>query len=174
MAEHIDVSHEDVPFHGLTGHEQLGIEFAIQESQRLVSVEGITVCRGIPRWKEHMRAACDWHLPVATEDQQRSIVTFVYEQGFDTLVVDDPTKAMLRCGKGLGVRLVSIVTPNPEPDYAERHPEHLQRMLQVENAIRDAVRISASQGYHQFTGRWYATVDGQSLLCFEDPACARY
>jgi len=60
-----------------------------------------------------MRAAWDWHLPVETEEQQRSIVIFAYEQGFDTMVVPDPTEAKFRCGKGLGVRVVAIVTPNP-------------------------------------------------------------
>ena len=117
-----------------------------------------------------MRAAWDWHLPAETEEQQRAVVIFAQELGFDTLVVPAPTDAMVRCGRDLGVRVVAIVTPNPELDYAERHPEHLQRMLPVENAIRDAVRASAPQGYQQLTGRWYATVEEKPLLCFEDPS----
>ena len=115
-----------------------------------------------------MRAAWDWHLPVETEEQQRAVVTFAHKLGFDTLVVPGPTDAMVRCGKDLGVRVVAIVTPYPEPDYAERHPERLQRILPVENAIRDAVRASAAQGYQQLTGRWYATVEEKPLFCFED------
>ena len=117
-----------------------------------------------------MRAAWDWHLPVATEEQQRAVVVFAHEQGFDTLVVPGPTAAMVRCGKDLGVKVVAIVTPYPEADYAERHPEHLQRMLPVENAIRDAVKLSAPKGYQQLAGRWYSTVEERPLLCFENPS----
>ena len=117
-----------------------------------------------------MRAAWDWHLPMATEEQQRAVVVFAHEQGFDTLVVRSPTEAMVRCGKDRGVKVVAIVTPFPEPDYAERHPDHLQRMLPVEDAIRDAVQVSAPKGYQQLAGRWYSTVEERPLLCFENPA----
>ena len=117
-----------------------------------------------------MRSAWDWHLPMATEEQQRAVVVFAHEQGFDTLVVPGPTEAMVRCGKDHGVKVVAIVTPYSEPDYAEQHPEHLQGMLPVEHAIRDAVRVGAPNGYQQLAGRWYSTVEERPLLCFENPS----
>ena len=94
-----------------------------------------------------MRAAWDWHLPTAKEEQRRAIVVFAHEQGFDTLVVPDPTEAMVLSGKDRGVKVAAIVRLYAESDYAEQHPEHLQRMLPVEDAICDAVRVSAPRGY---------------------------
>ena len=117
-----------------------------------------------------MRAAWDWHLPVATEEQQRAVVVFARDLGFDTLVVPGPTEAMVRRGKDLGVKVVAIVTPYPEPGYGEQHPEQLQRLLPVEHAIRGAVAGSAPDGYQQLAGRWYSIVEERPLLCFEDPS----
>ena len=117
-----------------------------------------------------MRAAWDWHLPMATEEQRRAVVVFAHELGFDTLVVPGPTEAMVRCGKELGVKVVAIVTPYPEPAYAEQHPEHLQHMLPVEDIIRDAVQVSAPKAYEQLASQWHSTVEERPLLCFENPA----
>ena len=65
-----------------------------------------------------MRAAWDWHLPVATEEQQRAVVAFAGEPGFDTLIVAGPTEAIARGGKDYEVKRVAIITPYPEPQLA--------------------------------------------------------
>ena len=98
---------------------------------------------------------------------------FAQELGFDTLVVRAPTGAMVRYGNDRGLKVVAIVGPYPEPDYAEQHPEHLQRMLPVENAIRDAVQVSAPERYEQLAGLLHSTLEQRPLLCFEQPSSRR-
>ena len=76
-----------------------------------------------------MKAAWDWHLPMETEEEQQRVVAFAHELGFNALVVKNPTQAMVRYGKELGVKIISVLSPYSTDRFTARHPECLQRML---------------------------------------------
>ena len=115
-----------------------------------------------------MKAAWDWHLPMETEAEQRAVVEFAHELGFDTLIVRDPTEAMARRGEALGIQVVAIVYAHPTEGFAKDHPECLQRMLPVEEEIAAALS-RAPEGYQHLSHRWFQMVQDGDLLCFEHP-----
>ena len=87
-----------------------------------------------------MKAAWDWHLPRETDEQARAVVEFASELGFDTLVVNEPTAGMIASGDELGIRLVSIVTPNVPETMAASRPHVVQRLAPSEEALAGAMR----------------------------------
>ncbi len=115
-----------------------------------------------------MKAAWDWHLPVETETQQQAVVEFAQELGFDTLIIRDPTEAMVRRGEALGVKVVAIVYARPTEGFAREHPACLQRMLPMEEEIAAALK-QAPEGYQYLSHRWFQMVQDGDLLCFEHP-----
>ena len=117
-----------------------------------------------------MKAAWDWHLPVETETQQREIVEFASDLGFDTLIVRDPSEAMARRGAELGVRIVAIVYARPSDAFAVDHPECLQRLLPAEEEIARAGRENTPSDFQLLSHRWFSIVQDGATLCFEHEA----
>ena len=114
-----------------------------------------------------MKAAWDWHLPVETETQQREIVEFACDLGFDTLIVRDPSEVMARRGAELGVRIVAIVYARPSDAFAAAHPECLQRLLPAEEEIARGGRENTPSNFQLLSHRWFSIVQDGATLCFE-------
>ncbi|MDE3000162.1 MAG: hypothetical protein OXU79_13885 [Gemmatimonadota bacterium] len=117
-----------------------------------------------------MKAAWDWHLPVETGPQQREIVEFASDLGFDTLIVRDPTEAMARRGAQLGVRIVAIVYARPSDAFAADHPECLQRLLPAEEEIARGANEGTPANFQLLSHRWFSIVQDGATLCFEHEA----
>ena len=117
-----------------------------------------------------MKAAWDWHLPVETGSQQREIVEFACDLGFDTLIVRDPSEVMARRGAELGVRIVAIVYARPSDAFAGSHPECLQRLLPAEDEIARAGHEGTPANFQLLSHRWFSIVQDGSTLCFEHEA----
>ncbi len=117
-----------------------------------------------------MKAAWDWHLPVETETQQREIVEFASDLGFDTLIVRDPSEVMARRGEALGVRIVAIVYARPSDAFAAAHPECLQRLLPAEDEIVRAGHEGGPANFQLLSHRWFSIVQDGATLCFEHEA----
>lgn len=117
-----------------------------------------------------MKAAWDWHLPVETATQQREIVEFASDLGFDTLIVRDPTEAMARRGEALGIRIVAIVYARPSDAFAADHPECLQRLLPGEDEIVRAGHERTPANFQLLSHRWFSIVQDGATLCFEHEA----
>ena len=90
-----------------------------------------------------MKAAWDWHLPVATREDQEAVVNFAAELGFDTLIAPNPSEEMVDRGRALGLKVISIVYGRPSDTFAEKHPECLQKILSGEERIQKAVAEAA-------------------------------
>ncbi len=114
-----------------------------------------------------MKAAWDWHLPRQTETEQRALVAFSAEMGFDTLIVHDPTPVMMHAAAAAGVKVIGIVTPTVSADFAQQHPDAVQRMLPAENLL--AAPELAEHQYMVNAHRWFPIVQGAETLCFERP-----
>ena len=117
-----------------------------------------------------MKAAWDWHLPVETEAQQREIVEFASDLGFDTLIVRDPSEAMARRGAELDVKIVAIVYARPSDAFARAHPECLQRLLPAEDEIARAGHEGTPANFQLLSHRWFSIVQDGPTLCFEHEA----
>ena len=87
-----------------------------------------------------MKAAWDWHLPRETDEQARELIEFAAELGFDTLVIHDPTSVLMASGEELGLRVVSIVTPNLPDTVASGKPRGVQRLTPGEEALAKTMR----------------------------------
>ncbi|MSS70928.1 MAG: hypothetical protein EXS64_05505 [Candidatus Latescibacteria bacterium] len=117
-----------------------------------------------------MKAAWDWHMPRKTEEDERAVVAFAHACGFDTLILSNPTEGLVKGGRDLGVRVVAVVSPNATGPFSEQHPECLQVVLPVEEAIAAGVSDCAPPGYQQTSYRWFSIVQPNRLLCYEHPA----
>ena len=117
-----------------------------------------------------MKAAWDWHLPRETAAEQEALVAFTRDLGFDTLIIHNPTPAILRAAGEAGIKVIGIVTPNVTDAFAQQHPDALQRMLPAEDAIVAAVAGFAWDQYTVCAHRWYPIVQTGQTLCFESPA----
>ena len=115
-----------------------------------------------------MKAAWDWHLPRETPAEQRELVEFVADCGFDTLIVRDPTESMTDRATDLGLDVVAIVYPYPDETFQERHPDALQRMRPVEHDVTEAL-AAAPAGYQSSSFRWFPIVQGRETVCFDHP-----
>ena len=119
-----------------------------------------------------MRAAWDWSLPRETETQERRLVDFAADCGFDTLIVGGPTPAMVDHGHDRNVRLVDVIHPYPDESLENEHPDCLQAVLDAEDAIADAV-ADAPEDYLRLAHRWYPILQTADPLCYEsEPAMA--
>ncbi|MDA0749016.1 MAG: hypothetical protein O2954_21055 [bacterium] len=116
-----------------------------------------------------MKAAWDWHLPTETEAQQREVVEFAAELGFDTLIIRNVTEPMVRRGKELGVRVVAILYAGPSEALAKEHPECLQQVLPAEEAFVSALS-EAPGNFQHVSHRWFPLVLDGKVLCFEHEA----
>jgi hypothetical protein len=113
-----------------------------------------------------MRAAWDWDLPRETDAEERELVSFAAELGFDTLIVNDPTPAMVERGHERGVRIVAVVSARPDDAFRGAHPDCCQSVRPVEEVVVDAVADAPGE-YQQLAHRWFPLVHGGDFLCFE-------
>lgn len=116
-----------------------------------------------------MKAAWDWHLPRATAAEQRALVAFTYELGFDTLIVHDPTPIMMEQARELGVSVCAIITPNVTEGFARQHSEGCQRLLPAEEAILAATNSLDWEEYTVLAHHWFPVIQPAEIFCFEHP-----
>lgn len=120
-----------------------------------------------------MKAAWDWHLPRETDADERALVDFAADCGFDTLIVDDPTSAMADRGRERGVSIIEIVHARPDAEFRTEHSDCLQTLLPVEDAILNALDEHAPEGYVRMAHRWFPLIHDSEFLCFErEPSMA--
>jgi len=120
-----------------------------------------------------MQAAWDWALPRETPAEQRALVAFAADCGFDTLVVADPTPAMAERGADRGVRIVATVTPDPDKAFREEHPACRQRLHPAEAAANDAL-ADAPADYLRLAGRGYPLFHDREFVCFARSESERF
>lgn len=116
-----------------------------------------------------MRAAWDWHMPRETAGDEQQLVALAHAIGFDTLILHNPTPALMESARGLGMRVCGIVTPNVTQAYARANPDAVQRMLPAEDAIAAAAAGLDWEAYTTHAHRWFYPVQLSHLLCFESP-----
>lgn len=122
-----------------------------------------------------MRAAWDWDLPRETPAQERALVGFAADCGFDTLIVREPTPAMADESEDRGLDLVAVVDARPDEPFREADPEALQRIHPVEEGILEAVEDRAEgDEYWRLAHRQYPHVHGADFLCLEREASLSY
>ena len=61
--------------------------------------------------RDPMIAAWDWHMPRETEADERTLLDFACDTGFDTLILPDPTSQLVAHAHEHGMRVVGIVYP---------------------------------------------------------------
>lgn len=116
-----------------------------------------------------MRAAWDWHMPRESAEDERVLVSYAQETGFDTLILPNPTPVLMEMAHERGMRVCAIITPNVSEEYALSHPNAVQRMLPVEDVIADAVGTLDWEAYTVHAHHWFPLVQISPLLCFESP-----
>lgn len=116
-----------------------------------------------------MKSTWTRDLPRETEADQRALIEFAAECGFDTVITEDVTHAMADRGDEIGVDAVEIVEPYPTEEFQESHPDALQQMRPVEAAMAE-VLADASFSFGRSAFRWYPPVHDRPFLCFEHPA----
>lgn len=112
-----------------------------------------------------MRAAWDRSLPRETESQQRKLVKFAADCGFDALIVPEVTPTMVERGHELGLRLIEIIGPYPD-DSVDDTEEIRQELTDVESKIATAV-ADLPNDYQQSAHLWFPLVLSDNPLCFE-------
>ena len=118
-----------------------------------------------------MKAAWDWHLPVETETQQREIVEFASDLGFDTLIVRDPSEPMARRGAELGVRIVAIVYARPSDAFAADASRNVFSGCCPRRTRSSRAGIEGTPANFQLLShRWFSIVQDGVTLCFEHEA----
>ncbi len=121
-----------------------------------------------------MKAAWDWHLPVETAAQQRTIVEFTHDLGFDTLIVREPSEVMARRGEELGVSVVAVVYAWPSDAFVRAHPECLQRLLPAEEEVARLEGQRAPSNFQRLSHRWFSIVQADALVCFQHEATTAF
>lgn len=116
-----------------------------------------------------MKAAWDWHLPRTTEAEQRALVAFTHELGFDTLIVHDPTPMMMEQARDCGVTVCAIITPTVTDGFSRQHPECCQRLLPAEEAVLAATSSLDWEAYTVLAHHWFPLIQPAPLFCFEHP-----
>lgn len=120
-----------------------------------------------------MKAAWDWGLPRETETDERAIVEFAAELGFDTLVVRDPSPVMAERGRELDVDIVAIVSPGAPEEFTDDHPDCVQSLHPVEAEMAEAL-ADAPSSFQRMAHRWYPLVHTGDWVCFEHEASVRH
>lgn len=115
-----------------------------------------------------MRAAWDKHLPRETEAQQRELVDFAADCGFDTLAVHQVTPTMAERGRERGLRTVEIIGPYPDAEVADTHGIR-QELTDVESAVAAALS-DLPEDYQRSAHLWYPLVLTVNPVCFESEA----
>lgn len=114
-----------------------------------------------------MKAAWDWALPRETPTEERELAEFAADCGFDTLIVRDPTPALVEAGHERDLSVLAIVDGRPDEAFRRSDPDCLQRLLPVEEAMLDALSEYGADAYRQQAHRWYPPIHDREFLCFE-------
>ncbi|MEM7134278.1 MAG: hypothetical protein AAF702_48860 [Chloroflexota bacterium] len=116
-----------------------------------------------------MKAAWDWHLPRTTREEEQQLIAFTCELGFDTLIIHEPTTTLMEFAQAVGLKVIAIITPNATRQFIQQHPEALQQMLPLEEAIKNSLHSIQWEPYTIQAHRWFPIVQMAALLCFEHP-----
>lgn len=117
-----------------------------------------------------MKAAWDWSLPTETDDEQKAVVEFAADLGFDTLVIQKATETLVRRGQELDVRIVQVVGPYATREFAEAHPHALQHIRDYEQQLAKALHGKSWNDVIGKSFRWVPLLQGRQMLCYEHEA----
>ena len=113
-----------------------------------------------------MKAAWDWHIPRENTDDERRLVEFVGDLGFDTLVIGNPTQALARAGRKREVQVVGVLGPRPGPEFTAQHAECLQQVQPYEEDLDQALRPGNRDNPQRQAHRWFPLIQKGDLLCY--------
>lgn len=108
-----------------------------------------------------MKAAWDWELPRETAEEERALVEFAADLGFDTLIVHAPTEAMVERGHELGLAVVAIVKGQPTEELSA---ECTQVLHPVDEGILEACELGDDE-YQLLSHAWFPPVHRGAFLC---------
>lgn len=116
-----------------------------------------------------MRGTWTRLLPRETAEEQREIITYADSCGFDTVIIPNPTRPMIDEGSRRGVDVLAIVGTGANDDIREEHPEAIQQMRPVEQAVKQVLddQDEYQPTYDAF--RWYPPFVPGNRLCYAHP-----
>ncbi|WP_435320901.1 hypothetical protein [Haloarchaeobius sp. TZWSO28] len=110
-----------------------------------------------------MLAAWDRHLPRETPTEQRELVDYAADCGFDTLIVPQVTPTMADHSAERELQILEIIGPYPDEDVAD--PAALrQELTEMESAVAGAV-AKAPDEYQWFAHRWFPFLLPATPMC---------
>jgi hypothetical protein len=105
---------------------------------------------------------------IKTEEARTKAVDFASETGFDTIVTGSADATMLARAHDKGIQIIAVVTPSASRgDFAESHPQCVQKMRNFEHEIRESLAGSDWVHVHGESFHWQAPVLPRSMVCFE-------
>ena len=120
--------------------------------------------------EDSMKAAWDWHFQRQTDAERDVLIEFVAEMGFDTLVLNTPTPYLVESAHGRGIKVVSVISPSPNPRFLSEHPECVQRMRPYEDGIQRALDTTDRESAGRIAHRWFPYLQGGDLFCYAHDA----
>ncbi len=121
-----------------------------------------------------MKAAWDWNIPRTSPQDESRLVAFACELGFDTLVVRDPTPALMRAGRKSAMRVIAVLSPRPDDDFIRQHPQCLQQILPYEREMARALESEGNGDRQRLAHRWFPLIQNGELLCYEHDAARSF
>ena len=107
--------------------------------------------------------------PLSTDSEREQAVDFAADLGFNTIVTNSATSAMVTQAHAQNIRIIATVFPNPDHDFENAYPHCLQKMRDFEHKVSDS---RAGQAWHRLHGesfRWQSFILSRNTLCFEHP-----
>ena len=124
-----------------------------------------------------MKAIWDWNHPRKNDQDERDLVALASDLGFDTIVINAPTKSIADAASASGITLVAVISPYADEDFAADHPGLLQRMLPFEDNLAGSLREFAASGdadAQRLAHRWYPFLQNGDLLCYDQEESLEY
>lgn len=117
-----------------------------------------------------MKAAWDWHFPRKTNEDEDALVAFVAELGFDTMVLNNPSTYIIKKAHDTGLRVVAVISPHADAQFADDHPECLQKMRPYEDGMYSALDSSVGETASRIAHRWFPYFQHGNLFCYSHEA----
>ncbi len=125
-------------------------------------------------FSDTLRAAWDWHLPHATAHDCRDLIALVDQTGFNTLVVNRPSKTLIAEAHDHGIRVAAVVTAGADEHFVEDNPDAIQKMRTHEEGAASALANTKREQHMRISHHWFPEYQRGSLLCYDHPESTRY
>jgi hypothetical protein len=124
-----------------------------------------------------MKAIWDWNHPRESDQDERDLVSLASDLGFDTIVINAPSDVMAYATSKAGMKLVAVISPVADEEFARVHPECLQKMLRFEDGQAESLRVYAADpgaAPGRLAHRWYPFLQTGDLLCYDQGESLEY